>query len=117
MMYRNLVYMNINYYCNNNCINCISHNTQRNKYADVPLKEIESVNGILPFSQKDVFVINGGEPTLCPDLFQIIEFTARKCHHSILYTNVSRLKLMRPFAPLNRVTLAVTVNRYQFVSL
>jgi len=85
---KRLFYMNINYICNNRCIFCLSHNTKNASREVVhPFALISVVDREFRLNSHDVFVINGGEPTLSEEFFQIVSFLSAKCRRVIVYTN------------------------------
>ena len=88
MGYNRLFYMNITYACNNKCIYCISHNTKNcSRIVNNPLQIIKEQFTSYNFNKNDIFVINGGEPTLSNDFPDIINFLITCECKTIVYTN------------------------------
>lgn len=81
----NIHYFNINYICNNSCTFCISPSTLEKREG----MKIEALNSLNLFPQTDRVIINGGEPTLHPDFFNIIDLF--KKNELVLYSNGVRL--------------------------
>lgn len=93
MDYNRLFYMNITYSCNNRCVFCISHNTQNHsKEVTNPIILIQNANTKYHFDNKDIFVINGGEPTLSSDFDLILTYLIKLECKIIVYTNGRLLK-------------------------
>ena len=84
----NVLYFNINYECNNNCRFCFSHHTSWHdvKY-NVSLQEVKKIISDYQISPEDRIVINGGEPTLHKELFEIVDKKRKKSRHIVMYTN------------------------------
>ena len=80
--------MNITYRCNNQCLYCIS-DTTKNKRFDIknPLKLITETDYQYNLSSNDIFIINGGEPTLSPFFEDIIAYLYIKKCKIIVYSN------------------------------
>ncbi|MBC8490840.1 MAG: radical SAM protein [Candidatus Cloacimonetes bacterium] len=78
-------YINITYDCNNDCIFCASNsdNNSRNLLsADKIISEIEKYD----FDSNSELIINGGEPTVHKELFQILSYFNSKLK-IIFFTN------------------------------
>ena len=85
--------MNITYKCNNGCIFCISNTTKRKLFdLEKPLKMIMQVDKEYNFTEQDIFIVNGGEPTLSDDFVEIINFLNKKRMKIIVYSNGRKLK-------------------------
>lgn len=84
--------MNITYKCNNACIYCISETTKTHCFnIENALEIIKKVDKKFLFSQNDIFIVNGGEPTLVENFIDIINFLKlKKCKINI-YTNGRKL--------------------------
>ena len=68
-------FVNLTYRCNSKCISCIM--TQRALQEEKSFGQIKmEIDNILNHS--DHIAFNGGEPTLNPDLFKILEYTNKK---------------------------------------
>ena len=66
----NIYYYNINYYCNNDCKFCFSSSTGNNKYSVSMATIISELSTIV--RQDDTVVLNGGEPTIHPEFYDIL---------------------------------------------
>lgn len=82
-----IYYFNINYYCNNDCIFCFSTSTGRNSHQ-ISFEEFKRrIDSVQP-EEEDKIVINGGEPSIHPDFYQILNYV---CSHYlaqvIIYSN------------------------------
>lgn len=85
-----VLYCNINYFCNQKCIFCFSHNT--NFYSDnteIPYKEFENSLIYLGLKKQDRIIINGGEPTLHKHFKKIIACACSYGAETIIYSNGS----------------------------
>ena len=81
-----ILYFNINYKCNNNCIFCFSHNvgtTRKDMSIDNIKKTIENTT----ITPNDLIVINGGEPCVYPDFDNLLEYISRLNCQCNIYTN------------------------------
>lgn len=64
-------YFNINYTCNNKCVFCISHNVSGKK-REIPKDEILNRLSKKSVGEGSYLIVNGGEPTLHSEFYQII---------------------------------------------
>lgn len=93
MDYNRLFYMNITYSCNNKCLFCISHNTKNStRIVTNPFQIIKEKDVLYSFNKNDIFIINGGEPTLSSDFQDIVKFLITCECKIIIYTNGRLLK-------------------------
>lgn len=84
---KRIFYYNIDYFCNNNCLFCFSVSTGKGK-GIVPLEQIKKDVSFWNMNKNDLIVLNGGEPTLHPDFYNIIEYIMNKTESFIsIYTN------------------------------
>lgn len=84
---KRIFYYNIDYFCNNNCLFCFSVSTGKGK-GIVPLEQIKKDISFWNMNKNDLIVLNGGEPTLHPDFYNIIEYIMNKTESFIsIYTN------------------------------
>lgn len=84
---KRIFYYNIDYFCNNNCLFCFSVSTGRDK-GIIPLEQIKKDVSFWNMDKTDLIVLNGGEPTLHPDFYNIIEYIINKTESFIsIYTN------------------------------
>ena len=68
----NIYYYNINYYCNNDCKFCFSSSTGDNKHSVSKTTIISELSKTV--KQDDTVVLNGGEPTIHPEFYNILNF-------------------------------------------
>lgn len=88
MDFKRLFYINITYSCNNKCSFCISHNTRnRTKKVENPELIIKNIHKKFFFTKNDIFVINGGEPTVSPKLKEILDNLMEIGCKIIVYSN------------------------------
>ena len=88
MDFKRLFYMNITYSCNNKCNFCISHNTRnRTKTVLHPESIIKDIGKNYSFNKNDIFVINGGEPTVSSELKEILAYLMEFECKIVIYTN------------------------------
>lgn len=92
----NLYYFNINKNCNSNCIFCaadyekmVSHNIISNSY--ICFEDFKNIAENISIKQEDRVIINGGEPTLNPDLIKILNYCSLLEAETILFTNGRKL--------------------------
>ncbi|MGL5126412.1 MAG: radical SAM protein [Fusobacteriaceae bacterium] len=105
----NIHYFNINYICNNSCIFCISPSTFERR-EEIKLKTINSLSSI---PRGDRVIINGGEPTIHPDFFDIIN--SFEGTELVLYSNgvkLSNLDFVKKLCSYNckRITIPIHGN-------
>ena len=82
-----IYYFNIDYYCNNDCIYCFSSSTGVIR-REISLKVFEKIINDVSPSLNDKIVINGGEPSLHKNFYQMIKFLDESCESEIIvYTN------------------------------
>ncbi len=81
--------MNINfgYSCNNNCIHCLIGKDERDRWKDRTTKEIK--DEMLKAKQENVeqLIFIGGEVTIRPDFFELLEFAKENAMKVHLETN------------------------------
>lgn len=98
MDFKRLFYMNITYSCNNKCNFCISHNTRnRTKKVENPMSIIKNTHKTYSFNKNDIFIINGGEPTVSPKLKGILDFLVEFECKIIIYSNGRLLYRFKEF--------------------
>ena len=84
--------MNITNKCNNRCLYCISYSTRNNVSLDMnALDSIKSVNKKYKFNKDDLFVVNGGEPTVSDEISSILDFLLETGIAIRVYTNGRKL--------------------------
>ena len=87
-----ILYFNINFVCNNSCIFCFSHNTFFDNSYLIHKNDIIEILMKYKVSSNDRIIINGGEPTLHPELLEIIRLFHKTGAEIIVYTNGRKLK-------------------------
>ena len=96
--------MNITYDCNNRCIFCISHNTRnKTRHVENPLKIIKEVNNEYKFSERDLFIVNGGEPTTSSDFKNILDYLLETEINIVVYTNGRTLSKYLQYTKNSRI--------------
>ncbi len=84
-----VIYFNINYICNNRCLFCFSSSTSTQSNSGIiPYQEcVRRLATCVP-SVSDLVIINGGEPTLHPQFYQLLNYL-NHCYTSrtVIYTN------------------------------
>lgn len=92
----NLYYFNINKLCNSNCLFCAadyedicSTNMTSNQY--ITANEFQNTLEISSAKMGDRVILNGGEPTLNPDLISMIKYCNKLGIESYLFTNGRKL--------------------------
>ena len=124
---KNIYYYNIDYYCNNNCVFCFSSSTSCN------LNQISLENFIKSLEQStptitDKVIINGGEPTIHPQFYQIINSIHMKYYTNIIiYSNGVELDITKikkdnnilfviPIHGNGKLHNSITQNKNSFIS-
>ena len=88
-----IFYFNIDYICNNRCLFCFSSTTGQASGLITFDDFIERFNSI-QVHPTDRVVINGGEPTLHPDFYNIISYVIRQLEiPCIVYSNAVELNV------------------------
>lgn len=85
------LYVNINYRCNSRCTFCASDNTIAEDDTEIDLSTFTSILALNGISLNDYVTINGGEPTLSPNLIAMLKSVQKKGAYSHLFTNGRRL--------------------------
>ncbi|MCQ2514954.1 MAG: radical SAM protein [Ruminococcus sp.] len=84
-------YFNILYNCNSHCIFCAAdHDINPSSYI-ITLDMLSDLIKLHNIKKDDIVIINGGEPTLNPELIEMIELLSAKQVLSVIYTNGRRL--------------------------
>ena len=92
MNYNRVFYTNIIYRCNNNCINCISHNTANKSKDDIfSMEDLARLHEEENICSSDLFIISGGEPTLSPYFESIVNYLKTLNCNIVIYTNGTNL--------------------------
>lgn len=87
MDYNNFYYSNIIYRCNNKCPHCISHNTNKRRLNEGVYDILKDIFPITGNYDNDIFIINGGEPTLSEDFIPILDFLIERKIKIVVYSN------------------------------
>jgi len=81
-------YLNICYVCNNDCIMCLSHRTKSGKHTDyISLSTVREMIDKWDIGRDDRLIINGGEPTVHPQLIDILRTIAETKAEIAIYSN------------------------------
>lgn len=83
-------YFNINYKCNNNCVFCFSHHVGYD-LSEIEAEELFDRLKKMQADDKDLVVINGGEPTLHRDFQKILDRLNEMRISFAVYTNGRRI--------------------------
>lgn len=107
----NIYYFNINYYCNSNCIFCFSSSTGENEmqinYADF-VKEIAHVNP----QYNDKVIFNGGEPTIHPDFYKMLNYINLYNTNVVIYSNAISVDINK-IKNTDNITWIVPIHGYE----
>ena len=87
-----IYYFNINYYCNNKCIYCFSPSTERKK-GYIEFHKIVDIFKTVELNSDDKIIINGGEPTLHPEFYAILEHATLFHSDVVVYSNAVKIDL------------------------
>lgn len=86
------IYCTINSDCNNNCINCLLPENFKKNRRSLSLETLEELITGIEKRQHDIIEISGGEPTLHPQLIDILSFLRSHFWGKIvLLTNAEKL--------------------------
>lgn len=97
-----IAYFNITYKCNNNCKYCVSYNVKNKLDIEVQVDDIKFISDTFGLKENDQFTISGGEPTMSPYLYDIINYCYSITPHIILYSNGRKLKNL-PITTLKKI--------------
>lgn len=90
---KRVIYFNVNYICNNRCLFCFSSSTSGgDRKGCISHQEmLRRIKAIEPNSD-DLIVINGGEPTLHPQFYELL-ISLMNCNNAriVVYTNAISL--------------------------
>jgi MoaA/NifB/PqqE/SkfB family radical SAM enzyme len=85
---KRLLYFNINFDCNNNCVFCAAGSREtRSLRKRMSATQISRILKDFNVSAEDVVVINGGEPTVHPEITSILNAAASRGAFVYLFTN------------------------------
>jgi sulfatase maturation enzyme AslB (radical SAM superfamily) len=85
---KRLFYFNINFDCNNNCIFCAAGSKEtRALRKRMSLAQISRILNDFNVGAKDTVVINGGEPTVHPEITSILSAATSRDAFVYLFTN------------------------------
>jgi len=83
-----LLYFNITYDCNNNCIFCAAGSKQtRARRKEMKASQISKILDKLNVGARDIVVMNGGEPTVHPEIISILEDASSRGAFVYLFSN------------------------------
>lgn len=88
----NVFNLNLTYLCNNQCRLCISHHTRELTERIMPVGIIHELIQHYTPNKEDLFILSGGEPTLTPFFYDILEELSTVPSKKILYTNGRTLR-------------------------
>ncbi|MGN0141866.1 MAG: radical SAM protein [Roseburia sp.] len=102
-----IYYYNINYNCNNDCRFCFSSSTGENANLVPKISILDATIGI---SADDTVVLNGGEPTIHPEFYGILNdlIEKRKCK-IVVYSNGRSIDVSR-IANSDRLRFVIPVH-------
>ncbi len=92
---KNIYYFNIDYFCNNNCVFCLSSSTGTTKKT-IAFEDFLNTVKRLNINENDLIVLNGGEPTLHPSFYNILLFLYKQYNSSVaIYSNGTNLDILK----------------------
>lgn len=104
-----IYYFNINYSCNNNCVFCFSHNTGIER-RDIDFDQLAKVLLSVSPDNTDEICINGGEPTLHPDFYKILNFIDKNfLTNTVVYSNGSLINAEK-LKDLKRTSFVIPIH-------
>ncbi len=87
------IYMAIWYQCNQRCTGCpVFHNTNKNKsltYEQI-VEQLEQIQSEMRGNERVSITVSGGEPTLHPDFFRILDQFKERNFFVTLLTNADK---------------------------
>lgn len=87
-----LLYFNINYECNNDCVFCAAGSKlSRANRKELKASQISEALDRLNVGTGDVVVVNGGEPTVHPEIISILEDASNRGPFVYLFSNGLKL--------------------------
>jgi|GEM_PF-1791325 len=90
-----LLYFNINYECNNDCVFCAAGSKlSRANRKELKASQISEALDRLNVGAGDVVVVNGGEPTVHPEVISILEGASNRGAFIYLFSNGRKLSKM-----------------------
>ena len=90
-----LLYFNINFDCNNNCVFCAAGSKQsRANRKEMKASQISRALDRRNVGAGDVVVVNGGEPTVHPEIISILEDASSRGAFVYLFSNGLKLSEM-----------------------
>lgn len=83
-----LLYFNVNFDCNNNCVFCAAGSKEtRSVRKRMSASQISRILTDFNVNAKDTIIINGGEPTVHPELISILEDASSRGAFVYLFSN------------------------------
>lgn len=90
-----IFYFNITYRCNQNCVFCFSNSTSSHGRDMKSEKILDSLKD-LEANERDLIVLNGGEPSLHPHFYDLLSLIQNSFHSQItVYSNGSVLDVAK----------------------
>lgn len=86
----NNIYLAIDYICNENCLFCPCSENEKQKKIVTPYEELKTIIDSLVTHEVTDITISGGEPTLHPNLVELIQYAQRKGFEITLLSNSER---------------------------
>ena len=80
-------YFNITYRCNSNCLFCAADNGNASNHLELPVEAFAQLLKEQRIGSKDRVVVNGGEPTMHRDFFEILAAIRKAGAYIDLFTN------------------------------
>lgn len=84
--------LNLTYQCNNNCLLCVSHNTREHTVRVFSDNMLDKVIQRYEPTNDDLIILSGGEPTLSPFIYEILDKLSILPSKTALYTNGRTIK-------------------------
>lgn len=87
-----ILYYNITYKCNNDCIFCAADHGYNTSNAEMKIQDFCSAISMQKIVKDDRIIINGGEPTVHPDFIDFLKIAYSSGAYIDLYTNGRKFK-------------------------
>jgi len=97
-----IIYFNINYICDNRCKFCFSYHIDNSKNTNVTLQEVKDILSAHMNDDVERVVINGGEPFLNPEIFDIVSEIKKTGYECVVYSNGNALNDIEKVKKLNQ---------------
>jgi len=86
------IYFNITYSCNSRCLFCASDSPYIHEKSQMKFEQIQKCLQKFDITEKDRITINGGEPTVHPEIIEIIRSCSETDAKVILFTNGRKME-------------------------